>query len=292
MPLISVIIPNYNHARYLNQRIDSVMNQTFQDFEVIILDDCSTDNSKLIIEGYRNNGKVTHIVYNEVNTGSPFKQWQKGLELSKGEYIWIAESDDWASPDFMEILLNEIFRYENVGVCFAGSNWVDDSGNTGEDLSVYQESFFIEGREEIRKKLVKYNTIQNASSALIKRTAAISFIEKATPFKAAGDWIFYIDILMDSNLAFVGRKLNNFRWYHNNTSNKAAKDGLWITEGLKVMVDSDLFKLKFTRSERRDIYQYWLQNTRQFGGWKRFYFECRTFLYLSFFFIKSRTAKG
>ena len=58
MPFISIIIPNYNHAPYLTERIESVLNQTYQNFEVIILDDCSTDNSREIIEKYANNPKV------------------------------------------------------------------------------------------------------------------------------------------------------------------------------------------------------------------------------------------
>ena len=93
-PLISIIIPNYNHALYLKQRIDSVLNQTFQDFELIILDDCSTDNSREIIERYRGNPKITQIIYNKKNSGGVFKQWIKGIEKVKGEYVWIAERDD------------------------------------------------------------------------------------------------------------------------------------------------------------------------------------------------------
>ena len=101
-PAVSVIVPNYNHAPFLRRRLDSIFNQTYQDFEVIILDDCSSDNSKEIIEQYRNRPQITHIVYNEVNSGSPFKQWAKGFDLAKGEYIWIAESDDWAELNFLE----------------------------------------------------------------------------------------------------------------------------------------------------------------------------------------------
>jgi glycosyltransferase involved in cell wall biosynthesis len=95
-PLVSVIIPNYNHAAYLNERIDSVLNQTFRDFEVILLDDCSTDNSREIIESYRGHEKISQIEYNEVNSGSTFIQWKKGLDLAQGDWIWIAESDDVA----------------------------------------------------------------------------------------------------------------------------------------------------------------------------------------------------
>lgn len=86
-PSVSVIIPNYNHALYLKQRIDSVLNQAFQAFELIILDDCSTDNSREIIEQYRDNPKVSQIIYNQENSGSVFKQWIKGIELCQGDYI-------------------------------------------------------------------------------------------------------------------------------------------------------------------------------------------------------------
>ena len=103
-PKVSVIVPNYNHASYLKQRIDSILNQTFQDFEVIILDDCSTDNSLEVLSHYKNHNKVSHCVFNDTNSGSTFKQWDKGIQLAKGEWIWIAESDDWAEPEFLETI--------------------------------------------------------------------------------------------------------------------------------------------------------------------------------------------
>ena len=66
-PRVSVILPNYNHARFLKERIDSILNQTFQDFELILLDDCSSDNSVEVLEEYRNNPHVSHIELNEQN---------------------------------------------------------------------------------------------------------------------------------------------------------------------------------------------------------------------------------
>ena len=72
MPTVSVIIPNYNHARFLQQRIDSVLNQTFQDFELILLDDCSTDGSRSILARSVDDPRV-RIEFNEINSGSTFK---------------------------------------------------------------------------------------------------------------------------------------------------------------------------------------------------------------------------
>ena len=103
IPAVSVILPNYNHSSFLKKRIDSIINQSFQDFDIIILDDCSTDCSREIIEEYRSNVNITNIVYNEINSGSTFKQWKKGIELAKGKFIWIAESDDYADESFFKM---------------------------------------------------------------------------------------------------------------------------------------------------------------------------------------------
>src|ERR1700688_37050 len=81
MPKVSVIIPNYNHAPYLRQRIDSVLQQSFQDLEVILMDDCSTDGSRSIISEYTTDSRV-RTVFNAENSGSTFKQWNKGVRMA------------------------------------------------------------------------------------------------------------------------------------------------------------------------------------------------------------------
>ena len=125
---VSVIVPNYNYARYLPMRIESILNQTFTDFELILLDDASTDESVSVLEKYRNNKHVSHIVVNEQNTGSPFQQWMKGISLSRGKYIWIAEADDLAEPDFLETCINSTQQAEDVSICYTGSLLIDNTG--------------------------------------------------------------------------------------------------------------------------------------------------------------------
>jgi glycosyltransferase involved in cell wall biosynthesis len=73
-PLISVVIPNYNHAQFLEKRIESVLNQTYKNIEIILLDDKSTDNSIDIIKKYEQNPVVSHVLQNTENSGSPFLQ--------------------------------------------------------------------------------------------------------------------------------------------------------------------------------------------------------------------------
>src|ERR1700722_7016247 len=104
MPKVSVVVPNYNHARYLRRRIDSILQQSYQDFELILLDDCSPDNSREILTSYVDDPRV-RIEFNTTNSGSTFKQWNKGVRLAHGEYVWIAESDDYADARLLERLV-------------------------------------------------------------------------------------------------------------------------------------------------------------------------------------------
>src|SRR5678815_1505944 len=135
MPEISVIIPNYNHGRYLKRRIESILQQTFTDFEIIIMDDGSTDNSRDVIEQYRSDPKFSHIIFNEINSGSPFKLWEKGIELGKGEWIWIAESDDIAEPTFLEEAVKAIKQAPSFDIFYSDSFIIDENG------IIYRERF-------------------------------------------------------------------------------------------------------------------------------------------------------
>jgi glycosyltransferase involved in cell wall biosynthesis len=232
--MVSVILPNYNHARFLDQRISSIITQTYKNFELIILDDCSTDNSREVIEQYRNHPKLSHIVYNEKNSGSPFIQWRKGIELAKGDFIWIAESDDFSDSRFLEVLLPE-FSDEEIGIAFCSSFWIDESGNKKEDLSLFNESFKKQGNEVYIRQLVHNCVIQNVSSVLLRKRFIGNYIEKLDKFKYSGDWMFYADVLTRCSISYVNLKLNYFRWYHNNTSNQAVKLGKWTDEGVHVL---------------------------------------------------------
>lgn len=224
---VSVIIPNYNHSAYLQRRVNSVLEQTYQDFEVIILDDCSTDGSRDIIEQYRYHSKVSHIVYNDKNSGSTFKQWKKGLNLASGKWIWIAESDDWADKNFLQKLC--AISQDQFGIICSNSYHIDEQDNTI-DMGLmhatwlrpeiikaeFDESYTATGLKEISKHLIYNNTIYNASAALVKRSLLEKFIRYADRFKMYGDWILWTQILSESNFAYCCEPLNYYRTHQNN----------------------------------------------------------------------------
>lgn len=231
--MISVIIPNYNHAPFLNQRIDSVLDQTYQDFELIILDDCSTDNSKDIIEQYRNHPKVSTIIYNDVNSGSTFKQWQKGIKLAKGEYIWIAESDDWADKEFLEKLIENIDDNTVISYCQSKRVWSNNeiSNNPRKNISINYS-----GNDFIKQKMVYYNSIENASMAIFsKNKVDFSWFDKIGTMRYCGDWFFWIKLLERGNVVEHSDVLNYFRQHEVKVTNKAKREGLDFTEGMTVL---------------------------------------------------------
>jgi len=258
MAKVSVIITNYNHEKYLGQRIESVLAQTFADYDVAIYDDCSTDNSRGIIERYRNHPKVVSVSYNEENSGSLYKQFEWAVNEASGEWIWKAESDDYAEPELLEKLVALAEQHKNIGIAFCGSRWVDDKGVEGEDLSLYSESFFRSGAEEIRQKMAMQCSIQNASAAIVRTNLAKAAIKGISQYKACGDWIFYERILYHSDIIFTAEKLNYFRWYHANTSNSAMRDGTWLYEGIDVIRKIDFKAVKFTVREFYKVIKWWL----------------------------------
>lgn len=239
-PLISVIVPNYNHEKYLSQRLDTIYNQTYKNIEVIILDDYSTDNSKEIIEHYRNNPLTSQIIYNTNNSGSPFKQWYKGIQLAKGEFIWIAESDDYSELNFLEELLKGFHKSPNVVMTYSDL-WVVNS--TGKILvkqtkehchNIPSTTHIYGGIEFIKERMIRHCSVCNASSVLFKREAALSITTLYTNFKASGDYLFWILIAEKGNVVKIDKTLDYFRQHSTNVTPKSYLNGTTYIEDYNI----------------------------------------------------------
>ena len=120
---VSVIIPNYNYEKYIIERIDSILLQTYPIHELIILDDCSKDNSVKIIEEKIKTIKDIPVKFikNKNNSGLVFSQWQKGLDNITGDYFWIAEADDSCDNRFLEKVMKPFEENKDVVLSYAES---------------------------------------------------------------------------------------------------------------------------------------------------------------------------
>lgn len=240
-PLVTIILPNYNHASYLRNRIENVLNQTYQNFELIILDDCSSDNSVDIINEYRGHPKIKSIILNTKNSGSTFKQWMTGFDLAS-DFVWIAESDDVNDMDFLKTCMRVIIE-NNSDIVFANSHMIDSEGKIIGDLNWwfqqfskydYSRDFTVDSKEYIKNALSFNNSIMNASSVVFKLNKNID-ISSITNFKLCGDWFFWISHLsFSSKISYVADKLNYYRFHNNSVRAITDKSTIVLYEAMKV----------------------------------------------------------
>ena len=278
---VSVIVPNYNHAKFLDQRIQSILNQTYQEFELIILDDCSPDEgaSRKVIEQYRDNPHVSHIVYNEVNSGSTFKQWDKGINLAKGELIWIAESDDFCDANLLEELVSEFLQDDDLSLAYSLSQKVDAKG----EIIPYwcripSYNTHLCGADYVRRYMTMHNHCKNASACVFRKKSYYEIDKTFTTYKAGGDMLFWIEIAEHGNVSIVNKRINYFRQHNQKVTPDSVKKGISSKEYKKtfdyvlshfniskrrkrLMLDYYRFIIEYRKYEteeiRKEIYNYW-----------------------------------
>ena len=225
LPKVSVVVPNYNYVQYIEERLASIRNQGIPIFELIILDDASTDQSISRISAWlAETHTEARVVVNQQNSGSVFAQWQKGISLATGDYVWIAEADDLSDRDFLETVLPPLVS-GNAVLSYCDSRQINSSGvvhsrNYQDYLSaVSQEkwkgSYVGSGAEECKSSLAIMNTIPNVSAVLFKREAISrvfsEHFDEIARFTKAGDWVVYIRVLSYGDIAFSPRSANRHR---------------------------------------------------------------------------------
>lgn len=275
MPKVSIIVPNYNHSEFLTQRLESIFNQTFQDFEVILLDDCSTDDSVEILERYAKNDKVSSFVINEKNSGNTFEQWKKGINLAKTKYIWIAESDDWSDASFLEKTFLKIQQDSEISLVYSRSYRANTEGEIldinkwGENKTPerWEKDFINDGNLEIKDYLIYRNTIPNASAVLFQKEKGLEVLDSIKQYKYCGDWLFWAKIIQNSKIAFVSESLNYFRRYETATSLLKEKSRIKsrVVEYQKVIDDLGKIAKSMNYSNYQWIIDEWIASKKYFS---------------------------
>jgi glycosyltransferase involved in cell wall biosynthesis len=244
MPNVSIVIPNYNHARFLPKRIESVLRQTYQDFELILLDDCSKDDSRSILRQYAADPRV-RVEFNEVNSGSTFKQWNKGVRMARGRYVWIAESDDFADERLLATLVSRLEA--NPSVVFANCrSWQVNSNDETEGLldvhlanlhpQRWAGDFTADGRDECLRYLLFTNTVQSASSVVFRREAYWAAGGADESLAYCGDWKMWASMaLIGGAVVHVGETLNYYRVHDTTVTSRAKQSGIRPAETLHVI---------------------------------------------------------
>lgn len=233
-PKVSVIVPNYNHAKFLKKRLNSIYQQTYENFEVILLDDVSTDASREILRNYaKKYSEKTRIHFNKRNSGNVFVQWKRGIKMARGELVWIAESDDYCDKDFLEKLVYH-FQDEAIMLAYAHNVFVDEKGKNSTftfegyvgELSPtkWTRNYVETAHNEVRAGLGIKNTIPNVSGVVFRNIPAKLFdYDKLKDFRVCGDWYFYLSIIRGGKIAYAADTNNYYRFHTNNTSSNYQK---------------------------------------------------------------------
>ena len=228
---VSVVVPNYNYERFMYQRLYSILRQSYKINEIIILDDCSKDNSRKLIDKIIKELKSYIDIkrdFNEKNSGTTFKQWEKGFKLAKSDYVWIAEADDYCESNLLKELMKPVLSNDNVRISYSDTAFVDADGvikmrsvrplidimQTGH----WNDSYVNDGLDEIKNYTFLNCTIANVSSCVIKNDDYSKYLKISCDYRQAGDWIFYANVMSEGKVAYTNKRLNYYREHGTNVS--------------------------------------------------------------------------
>jgi glycosyltransferase involved in cell wall biosynthesis len=234
---VTVVVPNHNYADHLAGRLNTIFDQTYPIFELIVLDDGSTDISLARLEETRElTGRRFHVIKNAENSGSVFRQWIKASEHARGDYLWIAEADDQCRPEFLGRVMHEMG--DRVAFTFSDSAQIDGDGDmVAENYKAYyrqsangvmQADFVLEGDEFVRSCLAERNLVLNVSAVVWNlrslRVALDRWLDELVDYRLAGDWFLYAaTALGGERVAYVADALNIHRRHGNGVTDSLDK---------------------------------------------------------------------
>lgn len=268
-PKVSIIVPNFNHSSFLKARLESIFNQTYTNYEVILLDDCSTDNSQEILNDYALRFNA-NCYFNKENSGKVFYQWCKGIELATGELIWIAESDDLCALDFLEKMIG-YFKNQAIMLAFCRTEFVKgtplktiwSSEEYLSDLNMGKTSFIQSAQYLVNNGWGIKNIIPNVSSVVFRNPGKTPLFQDSSwlNLRLCGDWIFYLTMIRGGLVAYTTSTTNYYRQHNSNTSSEIQKMDSYYQEHERVaqtLLSNFKIHKEVLEQQEAQLYQHWV----------------------------------
>jgi len=258
-PKVSIVIPTYNRAGYVKEAMQSVLNQTFVDLELVIVDDTSTDQTTQAVEGFKD--KRIRYHRNSENIGIT-KNWNKSVELARGEYIVVFHDDDLMLPENIARKTDILDKNTNVGMVCSSAQIIDGQGN-------------ISGFWDVHRGVEKNNIIENGYLCFKKLFLGVNFIcapsvmarkecfdrlgrfDVRLPFTS--DWEMWMRICLFYDLAYIAEPLIKCRLHSTNVSNQYVGSGRELEQEYKAKLSvlrKHAYKIadyRIFKSQLRDI---------------------------------------
>jgi len=251
---VSILIPVYNRENLIEESIQSALNQTYQNIEVIVVDNKSTDNTWNILQRLASQDSKVKIFQNEANIG-PVKNWKRCIDEATGEYGKILWSDDLISYDFLEKTLPFLINYEDIGFVFTGTEIFIDKTNQKSDAYFIGESGIYESDKYINGALFRGNYPVSPGCALFRMADLRKNLLIDIPNKIKSDFamhaigndllIFLLTAYHYPKFAFVNKKCAFFRAHVGSISIQSDKG--------KLPLHYDVAKAYFAENYRMDL---------------------------------------
>lgn len=233
-PLVSILIPNYNYAKYLRHCLDSAVNQTYDNIEIIIQDNASTDNSYEILLEYQTKylkGEITKYINvgrNKRNVGSDANS-TSCANRAEGKYLMFLSSDDALKETYVERCVEILENNPSVSMVMVHRDEIDDDGNLHKVPAFYNKSFIVNG--EAQAAVFMMAGIAVPTQVFFKRESRFqTMFYRFYQMQVAGDW--YNNFLMScvGDIAYIKDALCEYRVHYGNETNESEKKLLGIFE--------------------------------------------------------------
>ena len=236
-PKISLVLPTYNDSQYIEQALNSALNQTYTDFEIIVVDDGSTDNTRDLVDKY---GNSIGYIYQE-NQGLASAR-NTGIEASKGKFLAFLDADDWFAENNLEAKASFLDKHQDVGWVYSDWQYVDDEGNYLDKGSTRFKFSTKKVTGHIFPELVYNRNFISPCSAVIKKTALEAIGGFDPKVVCQEDWDLWLRLSLkysvqyiDEVLVFVLDRANSL----SKDSTKWALGNAFIVDKIENMIPDD-----------------------------------------------------
>lgn len=214
MPKVSVIIPLYQAEKYVEETINSVLYQTYQDFEVIVVDDCGGDNSVNIVNDFKEADSRIILVSNQRNRGIAYSR-NKALSLCRGEYIALLDDDDLMMPERLQLQVEYLDKHPEIGAVGGNAQWIDEDGNV-----VRETIDVVTDPDEVEMYLLFRNIFNNSEMMFRKSVIDENGVCYADGSYGMEDFKFWIDYSKVSRIVNIPDMVLKKRCLDNNETSK------------------------------------------------------------------------
>ena len=270
--MISIIIPAYDAEKYLANTIQSVINQTFTDWELIIINDGSTDGTLELINNFQD--KDSRIkVFSYENAGVAHSR-NRGIAEAKGEYIAFLDADDLWTPDKLEMQLKVLQKNSDASVAYSWVDYIDEAGKflyPGSHITVNGDAY---------SKLLINNFLENGSNPLVRRDALAKIGNFDVNLPPAEDWDLYLRLALEYQFVVIPKPQILYRLCTNSCSANIIKmetQALRVIEKAYNQTPESLQYLK--RETLAKLYEYLLFRTLESNPQRKQFWQASKYFY-------------